>query len=140
MLNMWRNASRSTRAVAVLVGFVIVLFVWALALGGSGGGRYTKSYLAAMKSDLRNLMTMQEAHLLDHHVYFSGVGLSRDGMTVQAGDYWPSQGIKLMVSGDSSGWAAAALHERLPGTICFAAMWVDSDGVYHDAEPFCPEQ
>ena len=72
-----------------------------------------KSYLATMKSDLRNLVTGQEA-------YFQANGAYYDGIVPSAGfDFAPSTGVALVLSDASiSGWAATATHSSMPGTQC----------------------
>ena len=61
-----------------------------------------KAYVAAMKSDLRNLVTVEEAYLAEHSTYttsLTDVGLeqsARVAVTIQAAT--------------ASGWSASAVH------------------------------
>ena len=62
-----------------------------------------KSYLATMKSDLRNLVTAQEAYLADNFAYYNGA------IPNAAFPYRPSSGSTVaMASVVPGGWAATA--------------------------------
>ena len=70
-----------------------------------------KAYLAAMKSDLRNLATAQEAYLYDFATYYTGA-VPGSGI-----DYSVSPGVSVTLSDVSvSGWAATTTHTGTPQT------------------------
>ena len=64
-----------------------------------------KAYVAAMKSDLRNLVTAQEAYFMDAITYYDGAVPSAQ-LT-----YDPSSGVSITLSGvTAGGWAAVTSH------------------------------
>jgi type IV pilus assembly protein PilA len=72
-----------------------------------------KSYLATLKSDLRNLVTGEEAYFQEARTYY-------DGPVPGAGfNFTPSAGVSVALSNVSiSGWAATATHSSIPATQC----------------------
>jgi type IV pilus assembly protein PilA len=80
-----------------------------------------KAYVASMKSDLRNLVTVEEAYLAEHRTYttsVTNVGLqqsARVAVTIQAAT--------------NSGWAATAVHN---GTTITCAVF------YGNTTPVAP--
>ena len=87
-----------------------------------------KAYVASMKSDLRNLVTAQEAYFSDKTTYASSTGAltaysSSTGVTVTMGT----------VSG--TGWAATAKHN---GTTKTCSLWIGTvTGSGNEGEPTC---
>ena len=70
-----------------------------------------KAYLAAMKSDLRNLATAQEAYLYDFATYYTGA-VPGSGIA-----YTVTPGVTVTISNVSvSGWAATTTHSGTPQT------------------------
>ena len=67
------------------------------------GGRY-KSYVAAIKSDLKNVASQQEIFYADHNVYTSNL---EDMGFVQ------SDGVTVVLFSSRSGWTAWATHAAL---------------------------
>lgn len=64
-----------------------------------------KAYLAAMKSDLRNLATAQEAYFYDEATYYDGAVPSAQ-LT-----YDPSSGVSITLSNvTAGGWVAVTSH------------------------------
>jgi len=70
-----------------------------------------KAYLAAMKSDLRNLATAQEAFLYDNGLYY-------DGPLPAAAIVWdPSRGVSITLQNVTpGGWAAVSSHTQTTKT------------------------
>jgi type IV pilus assembly protein PilA len=63
-----------------------------------------KANVSVIKSDLRNLMTAQEAYYYDYQVYASS--MSELSMT-------PSNGVELTIhEADDEGWSATATHPQ----------------------------
>ncbi len=88
-------------AVLLGVGFTFMLFFTpACACGGD------QAYKAAMKSDLRNLVTAQEAYFADFESY--GASLSELNYSASAGVT-----VQLTLVADSA-WSASAGHKRVP--------------------------
>jgi hypothetical protein len=70
-----------------------------------------KAYVAGMRSDLRYLVTAQEAYFSDHSTYASSIS--------QVTGYVPSTGIRVTVTaGSAQGWTGSATHDSFPGAVC----------------------
>ena len=84
------------------------------------------AYLAAMKSDLRNLATAEEAFYYDNSMYTSIIG---EGMGVGMGcessggkamgacpgvDWWATAGVVPELYGDAMGFSGRMTHSRIP--------------------------
>ena len=81
-----------------------------------------KAHVAAMKADLRNLITAEEAYLADYLTYYGG--------PVPSGlfTYETTKGVNVTISNVSlSGWSAIATHTGVPGRTC--AIFYGSSGV-----------
>jgi prepilin-type N-terminal cleavage/methylation domain-containing protein len=64
-----------------------------------------KAYLASMKSDLRNLVTAQEAYFLEEDTYYDGAVPSAQFA------YNPSSGVSVTLSNvTGGGWVAVTSH------------------------------
>lgn len=74
-------------------------------------GAREKAYVAAMRSDLRNLVVNEEAYFSDHSTYASDLA--------QMAGYRPSTGVTVTITaGSDKGWAASATHTSLPKGTC----------------------
>ncbi len=92
-----------------------------------------RSYVATMKSDLHNLITVQEGYLADNATYYAG------GIPNAALLYRPSSGTTVtMVSATTSGWQATATYA---GTTKTCALFFGNIGAIAPAtvngEPGC---
>jgi prepilin-type N-terminal cleavage/methylation domain-containing protein len=91
--------------IELLVVIVIIGILAAIAIPKFVGTK-EKAYVAAMKSDLRNLATYEESYAADSAgVYFSGSG-SAQGFT-------PSQNVTVTataIAGPPASWTATAGH------------------------------
>ena len=73
-----------------------------------------KTYIAAMKADLRNLSTVEEAFFYDSTYY-----TDRDNLIAQ-NRYSESSGVTVNTpEATPGGWSAEAVHAQLPGRKCF---------------------
>ncbi|MGI9140302.1 MAG: type IV pilin protein [Gemmatimonadaceae bacterium] len=83
-----------------------------------------KAYVAAMKSDLRNLATYEESYAADNGgVYFDAAGMAASG-------FRPSQNVTVTPSlanttSGAASWSAEAAHSSLTGKTCSSS----ADGV-----------
>lgn len=75
-----------------------------------------KAYIAAMKSDLRNLATYQESYAADNAGSYAA--------TNAALGFTPSTGVTVAISAGPP-WSATAQHVQLPGRTCT----IDTNGV-----------
>jgi prepilin-type N-terminal cleavage/methylation domain-containing protein len=88
--------------IELLIVVVIIGILAAIAIPKFANTK-EKAYVASMKSDLRNLVTAQEAYFSDYYSVYAG-------STANLGtNYKASSGIKVTISGASgTGWAATA--------------------------------
>ncbi len=114
--------------VGLFVGFVGLA---AVAIPACGCSTHAKAYVAAMKSDLRNLATAQEAHYTDHGVYAAAVG--------DLHGYSTTTGVHVQVLAKAGGgWLAVAAHDH-SDTVCriFVGGGVPQRGT--EGQPHCIE-
>lgn len=94
-------AWRLVQAAAVTAGVIAVIM---LVMPGRGHTK-EKAYLATMKSDLRNLLTVQEAYFADHGAYAPTLD------QFPPVSYWASAGVMVVVEqATPTGWKATATH------------------------------
>lgn len=69
-----------------------------------------KAYVAAMKSDLRNLSVAQEGYYYEHRTYTT---------VLDSLDFTPSHGVVLTIpEASASGWAATSTHPEAWPQMC----------------------
>jgi prepilin-type N-terminal cleavage/methylation domain-containing protein len=109
--------------IELLIVVVIIGILAAIAIPKFANTK-EKAYLASMKSDLRNLVTAEEAYFADYQVYspgttasnIAGTGTELDAVT----KFIPSAGVTVTVAPNSGvGWSATAEHTGLTaGRFC----------------------
>jgi hypothetical protein len=83
-------------------------------------------YVAAMRSDLRNLVVAQEAYFADNIAYAPSV-------PAMGGPYVPSQGVTVVILTLSrTGWNGVVIHESAPGYVCGVFIGVDDAATLYD--------
>jgi prepilin-type N-terminal cleavage/methylation domain-containing protein len=107
--------SRSSSGFTLIELLVVVLIIGVLA--AIAIPRYSsvkvKTNVTTLKTDLRNLVTAQEAYLADAGTYYNGP-VPAAGLQFTA-----SSGVTLTITeASASGWAAAATHAGAPGWTC----------------------
>ncbi|HEX6058626.1 MAG TPA: prepilin-type N-terminal cleavage/methylation domain-containing protein [Gemmatimonadaceae bacterium] len=105
--------------IELLIVVVIIGILAAIAIPKFANTK-EKAYLAAMKSDLRNLATAQEAYLSDYTTYATSA--------VNA-NFTPSTGVTISAIAASSGkgWTATTTHTATAKT-CAIAVGTNDDG------------
>ena len=106
-----RRGSTGFTLIELLIVVVIIGILATLAVPKFANTK-EKSYLATMRSDLRNLAVAEEAYFTDAIDYYGGsvpgAGLSYSG---------PSSGVPVTLQDVSlGGWAAKATHVATPKT------------------------
>ena len=111
---MLRNARKGFTLIELLIVVVIIGILAAIAIPRFANTK-EKAYVASMKSDLRNLVTAQEAYFSDWTTYTSSLtnlnASSSSGVTVTVGT----------VAG--TGWNATSSHNATTKT---CSIWVGS--------------
>ncbi len=124
---------RSTRGFTLIELLIVVVIIGILAAIAIPKFANTKekAYLAAMKSDLRNLVTAQEGYHGDYTTY----------TTAAAGLQWqPSTGVQVTIGfADAQGWNATASHNGTSRS-CGIFYGVASSPIAgaNEGEPKCP--
>ena len=81
-----------------------------------------KAYVAAMKSDLRNLATYEEQYAADANgAYFADASTGPTPMAGPGLGFTPSSDVTItatLVAGPPATWSATATHAQLPGKTC----------------------
>jgi len=97
-----KTSKRGFTLIELLMVVVIIGILSAIAIPKFAATK-EKSYLATMKSDLRNLVTAQEGYLADNLAYYGGA------IPNAAFPYNPSSGATVTIAGVApGGWAASA--------------------------------
>jgi prepilin-type N-terminal cleavage/methylation domain-containing protein len=133
--------------IELLIVVVIIGILAAIAIPKFANTK-EKAYLASMKSDLRNLVTAEEAYFADYQVYSPGTSASNVGGVGTALDavtgFVPSAGVTVAVTRGTpagAGWNASTTHSGLPGTRTCAIYVGASPGTLapatNEGEPKC---
>ncbi len=118
--------------IELLIVVVIIGILAAIAIPKFANTK-EKAYLAAMKSDLRNLATAQEAYLSD----YPDDGYAADAASA---NFDPSSGVTITVDPDGgTGWDATATHISTTKDCAIAVgTGVNAiDGTASEGEPVC---
>ncbi len=101
---------RGFTLIELLIVVVIIGLLAAIAIPKFSNTK-EKAYVGAMKSDLRNLATAEEAYFYDSAKYTTNFALMNN--------FAPSTGVVLTISqADASGWSASTTNTYAPGRQC----------------------
>jgi prepilin-type N-terminal cleavage/methylation domain-containing protein len=106
------KARRGFTLIELLIVVVIIGILAAIAIPKFGNTK-TKAYMTAMKSDLRNLVTAEEAFFSDSTYY-------TDGATLVAKNAFRNSsgvGVPVVVTGPGY-WSATVTHSQISGGTC----------------------
>ena len=74
-----------------------------------------QAYLAEMKSDLRNLVTAEEAFFYSNSTYTGTIGAGMGmGMGMAGVDFTTSAGVVVELSGNGTGFSGRTTHAQIP--------------------------
>jgi prepilin-type N-terminal cleavage/methylation domain-containing protein len=130
--------------IELLIVVVIIGILAAIAIPKFANTK-EKAVLASMKSDLRNLVTAQEAFFSDNQDYAGTIGASQKNGTGGAGvvAFVPSSNNAIAFSTvTAGGWAAEATNATLQGAIKKCGVYVGSGtapnaAVTNEGAPAC---
>jgi len=107
---MMRTAKKGFTLIELLIVVVIIGILAAIAIPKFASTKQ-KAYVASMKADLRNLVTIEEAYFSDNTTYGTVVELET------IGSYQTSKGNAVTgVAPSATGWAATATNVYVPTT------------------------
>ena len=123
--------------IELLIVVVIIGILAAIAIPKFANTK-TKAYTAAMKSDLRNLVTAEEAYFADSSRYTSVIISTGTGNGVM---FRNSTGVNLPAIVPGTGnWSATVTHTQIPTTF-YCGIGVNTTnprvGTAGDGEPAC---
>ena len=115
--------------IELLIVVVIIGILAAIAIPKFANTK-EKAYIASMKSDLRNLVSAQEAYFSDNTTYTT----SQTALNA----YSPSAGVTVTIgSVTGTGWAATATHSGATGKTCKIAVGAAVSGTVKEGAPTC---
>jgi prepilin-type N-terminal cleavage/methylation domain-containing protein len=113
--------------IELLIVVVIIGILAAIAIPKFANTK-EKAYIASMKSDLRNLVTAQEAYFSDNNSSYAS------STTTLGTAYKSSSGVTVAIGGVSAtGWKATATHASTTKT-CTISL---GGGATNEGEPVC---
>ena len=113
--------------IELLIVVVIIGILAAIAIPKFANTK-EKAYIASMKSDLRNLVTAQEAYFSDNNSAYAA------STTAMGTNYRASSGVTVTInSNTATGWTASATHGSTTKT-CAISL---GGGATNEGEPVC---
>ena len=113
--------------IELLIVVVIIGILAAIAIPKFANTK-EKAYVASMKSDLRNLVTAQEAYFSDNNSTYAA------SITAMGTSYKASSGVTVTInSNTATGWTASAKHASTTKT-CAISL---GGGATNEGEPVC---
>ena len=113
--------------IELLIVVVIIGILAAIAIPKFANTK-EKAYVASMKSDLRNLVTAQEAYFSDNNSSYA------TSTTVLGTNYKSSSGVTVTIASVSAtGWKATSMHASTTKT-CALSL---GGGATNEGEPVC---
>ena len=133
-----RNTTRKGFTLIELLIVVVIIGILAAIAIPKFANTKEKAYLASMKSDLRNMATVQEGYFADNQLYVAGTAKNFGGTTSLSG-FVPSAGVTVTaLASGGSGWSATAGHSATTRTCgIFIGTIAAPGGVTVEGEPKC---
>src|SRR5258708_36750317 len=106
----WGGMGRNGWTLIELLIVVVIIGLLATIAIPKFSNTKEKAYVGAMKSDLRNLATAEEAFFYDSAKYTTNLVLMNN--------FNPSAGVTMTVNATTSGWSASTTTAFAPGRQC----------------------
>jgi prepilin-type N-terminal cleavage/methylation domain-containing protein len=135
-----RNTIRKGFTLIELLIVVVIIGILAAIAIPKFANTKEKAYLASMKSDLRNMVTAEEAYFADFQLYQSGTGsnIGGTGTPMTGTGFVPSAGVTVTAAATGgTGWSATSTHSGTTKT-CSIFLGVAAVGpATVEGEPKC---
>ena len=133
-----RNTTRKGFTLIELLIVVVIIGILAAIAIPKFANTKEKAYLASMKSDLRNMATVQEGYFSDWQVYTAGTATNRGTTQTPLSGFIPSAGVQVIAAATGgTGWSANSSHSATTKT-CQIFIGIASPGLAKvDGEPKC---
>ncbi len=135
-----KRSNKGFTLIELLIVVVIIGILAAIAIPKFAATKQ-KAYVAAVKTDLKNLSTAEEGYASSNAGTYLTAGVagptSKDSIAVL--HYIPSSGVTVTLKANGTGWSATAVHASVPGMTC--AVYSNGPAVAPataDGVPACP--
>ena len=133
-----RNTTRKGFTLIELLIVVVIIGILAAIAIPKFANTKEKAYLASMKSDLRNMATVQEGYFSDYQVYTSGTAKNQGGTTASLAGFVPSAGVSVTATANGgTGWDATTAHSATTRTCAIFIGVASVTPATVEAEPKC---
>ena len=135
-----RNTTRKGFTLIELLIVVVIIGILAAIAIPKFANTKEKAYLASMKSDLRNMATVQESYFSDFQTYTSGTGSNKAGVAtpLPGTGFVPSAGVTVAaVATGGTGWSATTAHTATTKTCSIFLGVTAVSPATVEAEPKC---
>jgi type IV pilus assembly protein PilA len=133
-----RNTTRKGFTLIELLIVVVIIGILAAIAIPKFANTKEKAYLASMKSDLRNMATVQEGYFSDYQVYTAGSASNRNGTTTSLVGFVPSAGVQVTAAATGgTGWSATSSHSATTRTCAIFIGVAAVSPATVEAEPKC---
>ena len=133
-----RNTIRKGFTLIELLIVVVIIGILAAIAIPKFANTKEKAYLASMKSDLRNMATVQEGYFADFQVYTAGTASNQGGTTASLSGFVPSAGVTVVaINTGGTGWSATAGHSATTRTCAIFIGVAAVSPATVEAEPKC---
>ncbi|UCC84928.1 MAG: type II secretion system protein [Gemmatimonadota bacterium] len=121
-----------------LLAAIVIISILAAMTSATVYRSKNAAYLAAMQSDLRNLIRAQEEYYASSSIYFTNDPGNADGATYTKSadglDFTPSQNVVIKIRANSRGWSARAEHENRSPDKFYCAVFMGDINAFDPAE------
>ena len=133
-----RNTIRKGFTLIELLIVVVIIGILAAIAIPKFANTKEKAYLASMKSDLRNMATVEEGYFSDFQVYTGGTASNIGGVTASLSGFVPSAGVTVNATATGgTGWAATSTHTATTKTCAIFIGVTAVTPANVDGEPKC---
>jgi type IV pilus assembly protein PilA len=133
-----RNTTRKGFTLIELLIVVVIIGILAAIAIPKFANTKEKAYLASMKSDLRNMATVEEGYFSDFQTYTGGTAKNQNGSTQSLTGFVPSAGVQVVaVASGGTGWSATAAHTATTKTCAIFIGVGQVAPATVEAEPKC---